>query len=770
LIIVETRLNVVRLTIPLMNSLLAKLDRQLDRWLAVGRRLPEWLWAALIFLGFAFLVFGRVILRPTLMVSGSDFLQFYFWEGFTRAELLAGRLPLWNPYFFAGYPAAANPQMLLFYPPAMLLRLLPISYAFGVSIWLHMSWAGLGMYYLVRQQKLSRPASLLSGLAFMMSGVFVAHVQGGHLEWLSTLAWLPWVVWRWQCLLFESGRNRIALAGLVTALMVLGGALRILACVGIMLGILGLFWLGVLVRQKDWRTLAVRVGQAALAVLMALGLSAPQILPALELAARSSRAVGLSLDCSTQFSLTLNDLAYLGLPNLPFQPFLELERIGYIGALGLLLALVGLSAVGARQWKWTLIAWAVAGLLLGLGPATPVYPLAHTLIPLLSLVRQPFTFIVLISFAGAGLAGLGLEACLVAPASRRWPIYLASLLLVLSLAADYWLYRASPTPTDTTLYARVSWLASFSAPRYLLALIFVWLLTQLPFKRLSASLAVLALLVDLWLFCYTRVPILTAISPAAQAAYVPALDPAVARIVTEPYMFSDQSMAVDVANAQGYAPIVVASYDDFVRGLRPAEACPSFEHASLDSSDDALLRQLSVAQVVQSKGDTRTISDPGPRAWWVGAAFPAASPAEAIEQARTPKFDPYRAVIIEGPANDGASPGAGTATITTYTPQAVTIQTQAAFQGYLVLNDVWYPGWEATVNGQPTPIYRANGTFRAVPVPAGQSTVQMTFHSTYLMLGFIICGLTILGLLAFYLIRAIRSTAPPAGPFALADS
>jgi len=291
-----------------------------------------------------------------------------------------------------------------------------------------------------------------------------------------------------------------------------------------------------------------------------------------------------------------------------------------------------------------------------------------------------------------------------------------------------------------------------------------------PFKRLSASLAVLALLVDLCLFCYTRVPILPAISPAAQAAYMPALDPAVARIVTEPYMFSDQSMAVTVANAQGYAPIVVATYDDFVIGLRPAEACPSFEHASLDSSDDTLLRQLSVAQVIQPNGTSRAISDPGPRAWWVEVAFPAASSAEAIQQARAPKFDPYRAVIIEGPANDGASPSSGTAAITIYTPQAVTAQVQAAFSGYLVLNDVWYPGWEATVNGQPAPLYRANGTFRAVPVPRGQSTVQMTFHSTYLMLGFIICGLTILGLLVCYLIRAIRSRGQPARPFAPADS
>jgi hypothetical protein len=351
------------------------------------------------------------------------------------------------------------------------------------------------------------------------------------------------------------------------------------------------------------------------------------------------------------------------------------------------------------------------------------------------------------------LAGSGCEAALAWLPGRqlRWPVYLAAFLLVLSLAADYWLYTLHSLPNDTSLYGRLSWLASFSSPRYLAALVVIWLFIQFSFKRLAASAALLVLLADLWFFSYARIAILPARSPAAQAAYVPALDPALGRIVTEPYMFSDQSMAVNVANAQGYAPIVVATYDDFVTGLRPAETCPSFEHASLDTSDDALLRQLSVTQVVQSKGTIRAISDSGPRAWWVGVAFPAASSAQAIQQARSPKFDPYRAVVIEGPAPDSASPGAGTATITVYTPQAVTIQAQSNAQGYIVLNDVWYPGWEATVNGQPAPLYRANGTFRAVPVPAGSATVQMTFHSTYLWAGLVLACIAFIGLLAFYI-------------------
>jgi hypothetical protein len=96
-----------------------------------------------------------------------------------------------------------------------------------------------------------------------------------------------------------------------------------------------------------------------------------------------------------------------------------------------------------------------------------------------------------------------------------------------------------------------------------------------------------------------------------------------------------------------------------------------------------------------------------------------------IARLREPAFDPARTgLLAEGEALDGS--GRGDAHITRYEPEWVTIDVATDAPGYLLLTDTYYPGWQATVDGQPAPILRANLMFRAVPVSAGHHTVE--FH------------------------------------------
>ncbi len=67
---------------------------------------------------------------------------------------------------------------------------------------------------------------------------------------------------------------------------------------------------------------------------------------------------------------------------------------------------------------------------------------------------------------------------------------------------------------------------------------------------------------------------------------------------------------------------------------------------------------------------------------------------------------------------------------TEYSDTRVVIEVASEINTYLVLHDAHYPGWQATVNGESVPVYRANVMFRAVPIPEGESTVVFEFVPT----------------------------------------
>jgi uncharacterized membrane protein YfhO len=55
--------------------------------------------------------------------------------------------------------------------------------------------------------------------------------------------------------------------------------------------------------------------------------------------------------------------------------------------------------------------------------------------------------------------------------------------------------------------------------------------------------------------------------------------------------------------------------------------------------------------------------------------------------------------------------------------------------GYFVDVAHDFPGWHAAVDGRDTPLYRANGLFRAVPIQMGEHTVELRYEPLPVALG-----------------------------------
>jgi hypothetical protein len=118
-----------------------------------------------------------------------------------------------------------------------------------------------------------------------------------------------------------------------------------------------------------------------------------------------------------------------------------------------------------------------------------------------------------------------------------------------------------------------------------------------------------------------------------------------------------------------------------------------------------------------------------PRAFVVPEARPLPERERVLEALTAADF---RATVLledwDGPARPGGKEAAfRPADIVDYRPNKVTVRAGPGPGGFLVLADVWYPGWTCTVDGRAATLYRADYLFRAVELPRDAREVVFTF-------------------------------------------
>jgi len=140
-------------------------------------------------------------------------------------------------------------------------------------------------------------------------------------------------------------------------------------------------------------------------------------------------------------------------------------------------------------------------------------------------------------------------------------------------------------------------------------------------------------------------------------------------------------------------------------------------------------------RLVDKIGRVRIYENPHalPRAFLAEKALPVDTAAvlrsgvlPPVDFTRTVLLDPLPAEWHMPVGTGGARPGS--ATITAYTNTEVKVEVRAQRPAFLVLNGLYYPYWEAYVDGEETEILKANILFRAVMLPAGAHEVVFRFE------------------------------------------
>lgn len=365
--------------------------------------------------------FCALLLRKTLLGGGAmlgyDLFNYFFpAKAYFAAALHRGELPLWNPYVYFGAPFLANVQMGVLYPPDLIFALAEFPAATAVSQWLHLALGAAGMYALARWAwGADALGSLVGGLAFGGSGFLGAHM--GHLNQVHAAVWLPWIAlcafrlaalagaWRTR-----HGASRglawLVAGGCAVALQLTAGHTQEAYYSLFAVGLLALAFSALPPARARYRW--AHLPALAAITLNGAFLAAAQLVPSLELQRQSYRSGGISLEEAVSFGVDRTLLLESLLPtfwSLPSQ-----EVTGYVGVVALPLAVAAVAASPARRLAVALLGLALLAVTLSLGAYTPLYYLFHRWAPLFDSFRAPGRWLLVSTFALAGLAALGTTA------------------------------------------------------------------------------------------------------------------------------------------------------------------------------------------------------------------------------------------------------------------------------------------------------------------------------------------------------------------------
>ncbi|MGL4648950.1 MAG: hypothetical protein ACRC1H_06065, partial [Caldilineaceae bacterium] len=394
----------------------------------------------LLVFGFFWRTLSGDVYQPA---DGGDLVSFLYptWR-FAASELAAGRLPLWNPALYGGMPFVGDIQAGFFYPPHLLMFLMRPDFPYAwlqVSAILHLYWAGLGVYVLLRTlrlpggaaggQQVHPLAALLGAVAFTFSDPLLIHL--GNLNLIAVLAWLPWTMAAFHRALGARGWGSLAWAAgaaLLYALGILAGHAQSMLYIALALAIYAILATAFAPQAQTWRQWARALGLLVLTGGLAASLAAPALLPALAHVPLTARAaftyqdtVGYSLAPAQLIGLITPGFFGRG-PGLHWGLWQRVE-LPYVGVTALLLAL-GAILLGRRAERRALLPWmglALVGLLLGFGIYAIVHGWLTMLLPIFGQLRAPARALVLWALGVAVMAGVGADILARATVERVIP-------------------------------------------------------------------------------------------------------------------------------------------------------------------------------------------------------------------------------------------------------------------------------------------------------------------------------------------------------------
>jgi hypothetical protein len=207
----------------------------------------------------------------------------------TVNEIQRGSWLLWDSQLLLGHPSVGDPLYQTFYPVfSMLSLVLGPARGFTIGLWLHAILGASLTYGWLRALNHRRAAATLGAFAYALGGYMITWFETPF--WVSTLSWLPGILWVFELAIRRRNFVYVALAAFMFSLAILAGQVSFMVVFSLFLGA---YALGRTIEFSRPKQLFLwPLGAAVLVLGLGTALSAIQLLPFAEALARSNRSSG----------------------------------------------------------------------------------------------------------------------------------------------------------------------------------------------------------------------------------------------------------------------------------------------------------------------------------------------------------------------------------------------------------------------------------------------------------------------------------------------
>lgn len=706
----------------------------------------------------ALLFFHELTRHPTHILvgahrGGENDLTAYFFRALEWPRIAwqrEGQFPGWNPHLSLGAPTIGNPQALLSYPPNWL------CWWFGAmptASWLlvaHHWWAGLGCYLLAKRLGVRRASAILAGVIGVAAPYAMAHTAEGHYAQTCMMSWLPWTLCAFERFLSTRGECWLSVA-VCLAMSFFGGHVQETYYLALLMsGIVVLTAARALSsRNRPLSTdapngvcLAVNPFQPLfrwfLVGVATIGLVAIDLIPTFVNSRLTIRAGGLPLSTSGDglkprhlsqlWNTALFDIETANATNGFWETLL------YFGLVPTVLSVIAVLRGGHHRGTWRLTLLMIVTVLFAFGSLSPFFRVCHTWLPGIASFRSPARILYISSILVAALAAIGWDSL--------WP---------------------------------VTWDAIYSRRRL----------------RLLTTIVILGVIG--WELGSYATRVLATIPTAKRH------DSAVSRflrehtgkerVITQIGVYSDnEAINDDLQKLQGYEPFPMSRHALMMTALMPPGSRPDlagFQSSPLKDLHQPIADLLGIRYAVthakqpmqagwkrvatgkiSSEVNATGSANPElafaifenetalPRAFVIGKVTTSgeAQTKEVVTLLR--ELNPRNSVLLSRDVWDNVPRATfASATIERYSPNEVVVHAEADGYGYLVLTDLFHPGWSAVVDGQAVNILPANISLRAVPLTPDKHQVIFRFSPPGWRLGAVVSAASWLGAISLTLLR-----------------